>query len=98
MVGVYLSVWVRAALLPAVRGVQVTSVGTGIMGYLGNKGERQQPPLDRPARHMSLHPYDSLGIEAPSECVAWSQSWQTGSGPDAMMLLRKCPGVAGNAS
>ncbi len=43
MVGVYLSVWVRAALLPAVRGVQVTSVGTGIMGYLGNKGGQLQP-------------------------------------------------------
>lgn len=38
MVGVYLSVWVRKSLLPAIRGVQVTSVGTGIMGYLGNKG------------------------------------------------------------
>ncbi len=38
MVGVYLSVWVRKSLLHAVRGVQVTSVGTGIMGYLGNKG------------------------------------------------------------
>lgn len=38
MVGVYLSVWVRAGLLPHIRGVQATSVGTGIMGYLGNKG------------------------------------------------------------
>ena len=38
MVGVYLSVWVRKSLLHAVRGVQVTSVGTGVMGYLGNKG------------------------------------------------------------
>ena len=38
MVGVYLSVWVRRGILPHVRGVQVTSVGTGMMGYLGNKG------------------------------------------------------------
>jgi hypothetical protein len=38
MVGVYMSVWVRAGLLPHIRGVQATSVGTGIMGYLGNKG------------------------------------------------------------
>jgi hypothetical protein len=38
MVGVYLSVWVRAGVLPHIRGVQATSVGTGIMGYLGNKG------------------------------------------------------------
>lgn len=38
MVGVYLSVWVRKSLVPAIRGVQVTAVGTGIMGYLGNKG------------------------------------------------------------
>ena len=38
MVGVHASVWVRAGLLPHIRGVQATSVGTGIMGYLGNKG------------------------------------------------------------
>ncbi len=38
MVGLYLSVWVRKGLLPCIRGVQATSVGTGVMGYLGNKG------------------------------------------------------------
>ncbi|EFJ47134.1 hypothetical protein VOLCADRAFT_105199 [Volvox carteri f. nagariensis] len=38
LVGVYLSVWVRRRLLPAVRGVQVTTVATGFGGYLGNKG------------------------------------------------------------
>ena len=38
MVGVYLSLWVRRGILPHVRGVQVTSIGTGMMGYLGNKG------------------------------------------------------------
>ena len=38
MVGLYLSVWVHTDLLPAIRGVQTTSVGTGIMRYLGNKG------------------------------------------------------------
>ena len=38
MVGIYLSIWVRRALLRQIRGVQVTTVGTGIMGYLGNKG------------------------------------------------------------
>ncbi|KAK9840841.1 hypothetical protein WJX81_008338 [Elliptochloris bilobata] len=38
MVGVYLSVWVHRRLLPAVRGVQVTAVGTGVLGYMGNKG------------------------------------------------------------
>ena len=38
MVGVYLSVWVRRGILAHVRGVQVTSIGTGMMGYLGNKG------------------------------------------------------------
>ena len=39
MVGVYLSVWVRRGILQHVRGVQVTYVGTGMMGYLGNKGQ-----------------------------------------------------------
>ena len=38
MVGVYLSIWVRRALLPHVHGIQVTSIGTGVLGYLGNKG------------------------------------------------------------
>lgn len=38
MVGLYLSVWVKRGLVPAIRGVQVTSVGTGVLGYLGNKG------------------------------------------------------------
>ena len=38
MVGVYLSVWVRRPLLQHIRGVQVTSIGTGVLGYLGNKG------------------------------------------------------------
>ncbi|KAG2495021.1 hypothetical protein HYH03_006953 [Edaphochlamys debaryana] len=38
LVGVYLSVWVRRALLHAVHGVQVTTVATGFGGYLGNKG------------------------------------------------------------
>ena len=63
MVGVYLSVWVRAALLPAVRGVQVTSVGTGIMGYLGNKGEHMQL-FDHAVAAPHIFPYlcDSLGF------------------------------------
>ncbi|CAK0784059.1 hypothetical protein CVIRNUC_007262 [Coccomyxa viridis] len=38
MVGLYLSVWVRSEMLPYIRGVQATSVGTGVMGYFGNKG------------------------------------------------------------
>ena len=38
MVGVYLSVWVRRPLLQHLRGVQVTSIGTGVLGLLGNKG------------------------------------------------------------
>lgn len=38
MVGLYLSIWVRTGLLPNIGGVQITSVGTGIMRYLGNKG------------------------------------------------------------
>ena len=30
-------------MLPHVRGVQVTAVGTGNMGYLGNKGQNLFP-------------------------------------------------------
>lgn len=45
MVGVYLSLWVRRGILPHVRGVQVTSIGTGMLGYLGNKGHPLAPPV-----------------------------------------------------
>eukprot|EP00884_Botryococcus_braunii_P001968 jgi/Botrbrau1/11772/Bobra.0195s0097.1 len=38
MVGLYLSIWVKRGLVPHIRGVQVTSVGTGVLGYMGNKG------------------------------------------------------------
>ena len=38
MVGIYLTVWVRRPLLQHIRGLQVACIGTGIMGYLGNKG------------------------------------------------------------
>ncbi|XP_038980128.1 type I inositol polyphosphate 5-phosphatase 8-like [Phoenix dactylifera] len=38
MVGIFLCVWVRAALMPHVSSVKVSCVGRGIMGYMGNKG------------------------------------------------------------
>ena len=61
MVGVYLSLWVRRRLLPAVRGVQVTAVGTGVLGYLGNKGA---PPARTPQR-FTLHLYHKVHHWAP---------------------------------
>lgn len=38
LVGVYLTIWVKAQLLPHVKAVQATHVATGFIGYLGNKG------------------------------------------------------------
>ncbi|MCO5550556.1 hypothetical protein L7F22_004043 [Adiantum nelumboides] len=38
MVGIFLSVWVRDELCRFVQHVKISSVGCGIMGYLGNKG------------------------------------------------------------
>eukprot|EP00250_Pteridium_aquilinum_P011757 c20287_g1_i2 orf=790-2349(-) len=38
MVGIFLSVWVRHDLSRYVQHVKISSVGCGIMGYLGNKG------------------------------------------------------------
>ncbi|KAL9245731.1 hypothetical protein vseg_019349 [Gypsophila vaccaria] len=38
MVGLFLSVWVRKELIPYIGHVRVSSMGTGIMGCLGNKG------------------------------------------------------------
>ena len=38
LVGMYLSIWVEVNMLPHIRGVQTASVGTGVLGVLGNKG------------------------------------------------------------
>ncbi|XP_057528878.1 type I inositol polyphosphate 5-phosphatase 5 [Amaranthus tricolor] len=38
MVGLFLSVWARKELIPYIGHVRVSSMGTGIMGCLGNKG------------------------------------------------------------
>ncbi|BAF25008.1 type IV inositol polyphosphate 5-phosphatase 9 isoform X1 [Oryza sativa Japonica Group] len=38
MVGIFMSVWVRSNLRPYIHHLNVSCVGSGIMGYLGNKG------------------------------------------------------------
>ncbi|EFJ26342.1 hypothetical protein SELMODRAFT_97137 [Selaginella moellendorffii] len=38
MVGIFISVWARAGIQPAIRNIKVSCVGCGLMGYLGNKG------------------------------------------------------------
>ncbi|CAN4081223.1 unnamed protein product [Withania somnifera] len=38
MVGVFLSVWVRRGLRKHIQNLNVSSVGVGVMGYIGNKG------------------------------------------------------------
>uniref|UniRef100_A0A0D9XDF0 Inositol polyphosphate-related phosphatase domain-containing protein n=1 Tax=Leersia perrieri TaxID=77586 RepID=A0A0D9XDF0_9ORYZ len=38
MVGIFMSVWVRSNLRPYIHHMNVSCVGSGIMGYLGNKG------------------------------------------------------------
>ncbi|KAJ6814628.1 type IV inositol polyphosphate 5-phosphatase 3-like [Iris pallida] len=38
MVGVYLSIWVRRSLRKHIQNVKVSTVGVGVMGYIGNKG------------------------------------------------------------
>ncbi|PSR94813.1 Type IV inositol polyphosphate 5-phosphatase [Actinidia chinensis var. chinensis] len=38
MVGIFLSIWVKSDLRDSVRGMKVSCVGRGLMGYLGNKG------------------------------------------------------------
>ncbi|KAK6135030.1 hypothetical protein DH2020_031208 [Rehmannia glutinosa] len=38
MVGLFLMVWIRSDLRDAVRNLNVSCVGRGLMGYLGNKG------------------------------------------------------------
>jgi hypothetical protein len=37
MVGLYVSVWVKSCLRQSVRNVNVSCIGCGLMGYLGNK-------------------------------------------------------------
>jgi len=38
MVGIFASIWVRSNLRPYIHHLDVSCVGSGIMGYLGNKG------------------------------------------------------------
>ncbi|KZV34542.1 type I inositol 1,4,5-trisphosphate 5-phosphatase 2-like [Dorcoceras hygrometricum] len=38
MVGIYVSVWVRRRLRRHINNLKVSQVGTGLMGYMGNKG------------------------------------------------------------
>ncbi|KAG5612436.1 hypothetical protein H5410_023717 [Solanum commersonii] len=38
MVGVFLSVWVRRGLRKHIQNLNVSTVGVGVMGYIGNKG------------------------------------------------------------
>ncbi|KAJ6833493.1 type IV inositol polyphosphate 5-phosphatase 3-like isoform X3 [Iris pallida] len=38
MVGIYLTIWVRRPLRKYVQNLKVSTVGVGIMGYIGNKG------------------------------------------------------------
>ncbi|URE21425.1 type I inositol-1,4,5-trisphosphate 5-phosphatase [Musa troglodytarum] len=37
MVGIYLSIWVRRSLTKRIRNLKVSTVGVGVMGYIGNK-------------------------------------------------------------
>ncbi|KAL7596774.1 hypothetical protein Lser_V15G30898 [Lactuca serriola] len=38
MVGVFLTIWVRRSLKKHIKNVHVSTVGVGVMGYIGNKG------------------------------------------------------------
>ncbi|XP_050214629.1 type IV inositol polyphosphate 5-phosphatase 3 isoform X2 [Mercurialis annua] len=38
MVGVFLSIWVRRSLRKHIQNLKVSTVGVGVMGYIGNKG------------------------------------------------------------
>ncbi|XP_043720152.1 type I inositol polyphosphate 5-phosphatase 1-like isoform X1 [Telopea speciosissima] len=38
MVGIFLSIWVRRCLRRHIQNVKVSTVGVGVMGYIGNKG------------------------------------------------------------
>ncbi|KAF3320348.1 type I inositol 1,4,5-trisphosphate 5-phosphatase 1-like isoform X3 [Carex littledalei] len=37
MVGVFLSIWVRRSLRKHIQNLRVSTVGVGVMGYIGNK-------------------------------------------------------------
>ncbi|PKI58061.1 hypothetical protein CRG98_021554 [Punica granatum] len=38
MVGIFLTIWVRSSLRRRIQNVRVSTVGVGVMGYIGNKG------------------------------------------------------------
>lgn len=38
LVGMYITIWASSSLVPSIRGVEVLAVGTGVLGFVGNKG------------------------------------------------------------
>lgn len=52
-----MTIWVKARLLPYLKGVQATQVATGFGGYLGNKGKGMHGSS---YMHIWHHPWSSL--------------------------------------
>ncbi|MBA0797842.1 hypothetical protein Gohar_008501, partial [Gossypium harknessii] len=44
MVGIFLTIWVRRSLRKHIQNLKVSTVGVGVMGYIGNKGRSSKWP------------------------------------------------------
>ncbi|KAH9735749.1 Type I inositol polyphosphate 5-phosphatase 8 [Citrus sinensis] len=63
MVGIFLCIWVRADLYKHISNLKVSSVGRGIMGYLGNKHDI--------AQHNFLLRRYALGLRRERSVIFW---------------------------
>ena len=54
LVGLFVTGWVRKSLVKRISGVQVTTVATGALGYLANKGKMESSCVS-PASFSKMH-------------------------------------------
>ena len=87
MVGVHLAVWVRASLASHVEGLNAAVVGTGAMGFMGNKGA----VVARFKLHDSSFVFVNTHLSSGQSSTAHATR-----NADVAEILRRCPSIDGH--
>ena len=87
MVGVHLAVWVRASLASHVEGLNAAVVGTGAMGFMGNKGA----VVARFKLHDSSFVFVNTHLSSGQSSTAHAKR-----NADVAEILRRCPSIDGH--
>ncbi|CAN1268078.1 Type IV inositol polyphosphate 5-phosphatase 3, partial [Linum perenne] len=67
MVGIFVTVWIRRSLRKHIQNVKVSTVGVGVMGYIGNKkdGDELKRNSDVYEIHRRTHFHSAAGVGLP---------------------------------